>query len=376
MNNISTILLVDDRSQNLDLLEAFLAPEGYRIITAVNGEDALQRLSESAIDLIISDVMMPVLDGFELTLRIRQDTVYNLVPIILVTALRDSKDKIRGIESGCDDFISRPIDRLELLARVRSLLKVQAYNSLLTDYRKNLETEVLARTEELKQAVKKTKAASLETIYRLSMAAEYRDENTGMHIKRMSLYAAAIARKLGMDDLTVESILYASPMHDLGKIAIPDAILLKPTSLNPEEWTVMKRHTIIGAKILHGSEAQFINVAETIALCHHEKWDGSGYPNGLTGADIPISARITAIADTFDTLTTRRPYKEAISGEESLTIIEESAGVYFDPVIVKAFLDIKYEILEIKRQFEEISVSKEAATLGQTAGYHSKLQVS
>ena len=373
MNNISTILLVDDRSQNLDLLEAFLVPEGYQIVTAVDGEDALRKLSENTIDLIISDVMMPVLDGFELTLRIRQDTVYNLVPIILVTALRDSKDKIRGIESGCDDFISRPIDRLELLARVRSLLKVHAYNNLLNDYRKNLETEVLARTEELKQAVKKTKAASLETIYRLSMAAEYRDENTGMHIKRMSLYAAAIARKLGMDDLTVESILYASPMHDLGKIAIPDIILLKPTSLTPDEWTVMKRHTIIGAKILHGSEAQFINVAETIALCHHEKWDGSGYPNGLTGADIPISARITAIADTFDTLTTKRPYKEAISGEESLAIIEESAGIYFDPAIVKAFLEIKYEILEIKRQFEEISVSKEETSLEQSMGYRSKL---
>jgi len=236
---------------------------------------------------------------------------------------------------------------MELLARVRSLLKVKAYNDLTMNYRKELEAEVAKRTEDLKHAFEKIKAASLDTIYRLSFASEYKDEDTGAHIKRMSRYSAALARRMGLDESTVETILYASPMHDLGKIGIPDRVLLKPAGLDPAEWEVMKRHTVIGAEILKGSDAELIRMGESIAQNHHEKWDGSGYPNGLKGIEIPIASRIAAIADVFDALTSKRPYKEAFSVEMSLAIILEGRGSHFDPDVVDAFFAIQEEILTI-----------------------------
>ena len=250
MKDKPVILVVDDQPQNNELLEAYLAPQGYEIIKAANGEEALEKLAGNQIDLILLDVMMPGMDGFEVTRRIRQDKKNRLMPIILVTALRETEDRVKGIEAGCDDYISKPVDKMELLARVQSLLKVKAYNDLMSNYRKELESEVIKRTEELKLAFEKIKAASLDTIYRLSMASEYKDEDTGAHIKRMSRYSAAVARRIGLNENTIETILYAAPMHDLGKIGIPDLILMKPAKLNPVEWEIMKLHTVIGAKIL------------------------------------------------------------------------------------------------------------------------------
>jgi putative two-component system response regulator len=353
MKDKPVILVVDDQPQNIELLEAHLAPQGYEIVTASNGEEALEKLSESKIDLILLDVMMPGMDGFEVTRRIRQDDKHRLLPIILVTALHETEDRVKGIEAGCDDFISKPFDKMELLARVRSLLKVKAYNDLMSNYQKELGSEVTRRTEELKQALERIKAASLDTIYRLSMASEYKDVDTGAHIKRMSRYCAAVARRMGLTESTIETILYAAPLHDLGKIGIPDLILVKPAKLDPLEWEVMKQHTVIGAKILEGSDAEFIRLGETIALCHHEKWDGSGYPNSLTGIEIPIAARIAAIADVFDALTSKRPYKEAFSVEKSLAIIKVGRGSHFDPDVVDAFFAIQDEILTIKKQYGE-----------------------
>jgi putative two-component system response regulator len=347
MKEKPSILVVDDQAQNIELLEAFLSPQGYEVLAAGSGSEALERLSADRIDLVLLDVVMPGMDGFALTRKIRQDKANLLLPIVLVTALREREDRIKGIEAGCDDFISKPIDKMELLARVRSLLKVKAYNDLLANYREDLELEVARRTEELRRALERIKDASLETIYRLSVASEYRDENTGAHIMRVSRYAAAIARRLGLDASTVESILYAVPMHDVGKIGIPDRVLMKPASLEPAEWEMMKRHTVIGAKILEGSKAEYISIAETIALCHHEKWDGSGYPNGLKGKDIPLTARIASIADVFDALVSRRPYKEPFGAERALAIIDEGKGRHFDPEVVAAFLAVKGEILEI-----------------------------
>jgi putative two-component system response regulator len=347
------ILVVDDQPQNIELLEAYLVPRGYGIVKAANGKEALEKLSGNQIDLILLDVMMPGMDGFEVTRRVRQDNTLRLIPIILVTALRETEDRVKGIEAGCDDFLSKPVDKMELLARVQSLLKVKAYNDLLSNYREELESEVTRRTEELKHALERIKAASLDTIYRLSMASEYKDEDTGTHIKRMSRYCAAIARRLGQDESIIESVLYAAPMHDLGKIGIPDRIILKPAKLDPVEWEIMKLHTVIGAKILKGSDAEFIKLGETIAQYHHEKWDGSGYPNGLKGIEIPIAGRIATIADVFDALTTKRPYKEPISVEKSLVIINEGRGSHFDPDVVDAFFAIKDEILTIKEQYGE-----------------------
>jgi putative two-component system response regulator len=351
MNEKPVILIVDDQIQNNELLEAHLAPQGYEIIKAASGEEALGILSGNKIDLMLLDVMMPGMDGFEVARRVRANDTHRLLPIILVTALRETEDRVKGIEAGCDDFISKPFEKIELLARVRSLLKVKAYNDLKSNYRKELEAEVALRTGELKQALGRIKDASLETIYRLSIASECRDEDTGAHIKRVSRYAVAIARRMGLDESTVESILYAAPMHDLGKLGIPDQILVKPSRLEPAEWEIMKHHTVIGAKILSGSDAEFISIAETIARCHHEKWDGSGYPNGLKGGDIPVTARITALADVFDSLTTKRPYKEPFSVEKSLAIIREGRGSHFDPDVVDAFLSIQDEILAIMERY-------------------------
>ena len=353
MKDKPVILVVDDQLQNVELLEAQLVPLGYEIIRAANGKDALTIITGNEIDLMLLDIMMPGMDGFEVIRRVRQGTKTRLLPIILVTALRETEDRIKGIEAGCDDFISKPVDKMELFARVRSLLKVKDYNDLMLNYRKELESEVTARTEQLKKALERIKTASLDTIYRLSVASEYKDKDTGAHIKRMSRYSIAVARRMGLDENTIETILYSAPMHDLGKIGIPDQILMKPAILDPAEWKIMKMHTVIGAKILQGSDAEFIKSGESIALSHHEKWDGSGYPNGVKGQEIPIAGRIVAIADVFDALTSKRPYKEPFTIEKSLAIVKEGRGTHFDPDVVDAFFDIQEEILNIKKQYNE-----------------------
>src|SRR4030042_1377150 len=359
MKDKPVILVVDDQPQNIELLEAHLVPQGYEIIKAANGEEALEKLSGNQTDLILLDVMMPGMDGFEVTRRIRQDNKQRLLPIILVTALRETQDRVKGIEAGCDDFISKPVDKMELLARVRSLLKVKAYNDLMSNYQKELEAEVTKRTEELKHALERIKAASLDTIYRLSMASEYKDEDTGAHIKAMSRYSAAVARRMGLTESAITTILYAAPMHDVGKIGIPDQILMKPGRLDPAEWEIMKKHTIIGAKILEGSAAEVIRLGGTIPQTHHERWAGSGYPDMLKGIDIPIAGRITAIADVFDALTSKRPYKEPFSAEKSLAIIRKGRGSHFDPDVVDAFFAVLAEILAIKKQYGHGSDSRE-----------------
>ncbi len=353
MKTKTVILVVDDQPQNIELLDAYLVPQGYEVVKATSGEEALGKLSGSQIDLILLDVMMPGMDGFEVTRRIRQDDKDRLLPIILVTALRETEDRVKGIEAGCDDFLSKPVDKMELLARVQSLLKVKAYNDLMSNYQRRLESEVTKSTEELRRAYESIKAASLDTIYRLSMASECKDEDTGAHIKRMSRYSAAVARRMGLTESTIETILYAAPMHDVGKIGIPDLILVKPAKLDRAEWEIMKLHTVIGARILKGSDAEFIRLGETIAQCHHERWDGSGYPFGLKGTEIPIAGRITAIADVFDALICKRPYKDPFSVDKSLAIIREGKGTHFDPEVVDAFFAIQGELLTIREQYGE-----------------------
>ncbi len=217
--------------------------------------------------------------------------------------------------------------------------------------------DVLAGMIERKQAEEKVKTASLDTIYRLSRAAEYKDEETGAHIQRMSRYSAAAARQMGLDDHMVEDILYAAPMHDIGKIGIPDRILLKPGKLDPDEWDIMKQHTTIGAEILASSDAEFIKLGEVIALTHHERWDGKGYPKGLKGSEIPLVGRITAIADVFDALISKRPYKEAFPVEKSLAIVRENRGSHFDPEVADAFFAITDKILAIKEKYPSLGES-------------------
>ncbi|GAU09902.1 response regulator [Desulfoplanes formicivorans] len=353
MKDRPVVFVVDDEPQNLRLMEAMLVPEGYEVVLAEDGPRALEMLETIDPDVCLLDVMMPGMDGYALARELRAREAARTVPIVMVTALNDVRDRVRALEAGADDFLSKPVDRSELTARVRSLVKVKAYNDHMKEYQQKLEAAVQERTRELQKANARIEAASLDTIYRLSRAAEYKDEETGGHIKRMSHYAAAVARQLGLGEATCKRILYAAPMHDVGKIGIPDRILLKPGKLDAEEWKVMKRHTLIGGAILAGSDTPHIRLARVIAMTHHEKWDGSGYPNQLAGEQIPLVGQITAIADVFDALTSRRPYKEPFSLERSYDIIRQGRGTHFAPDVVDAFFRVQEEILEIKKRFQD-----------------------
>ena len=350
-NQARRILVVDDLPVNRELLEDMLVPLGYQVFQAPDGETALQMVREISPDVILMDIMMPRMDGFEAARRLKQDEETKAIPIVMVTALQAVGDRIKALEAGANDFLSKPVDRSELQATVNSQVQVKAYHDHMKNYQQELKAEVARRTEELHLALDNLKQASLDTIMRLARAAEYKDEDTGGHILRMSSYAAAVARKLGLGDNVAQWILYAAPMHDVGKIGIPERILLKPGKLDPDEWEIMKQHTLIGGRILEGAKAGYLKLAEIIALTHHEKWDGSGYPRGLKGKAIPQVGQITAIADVFDALISKRPYKEPFSLEKSFTIIEESRGSHFNPDVVDAFFAIEDEIISIKEKY-------------------------
>jgi len=353
MKDKPKILVVDDEERNLRLIEAMLMPLGYEIILAGSGKEALEKVRDTPPDVILLDIMMPEMDGFEVAKNLKDKEETKIIPIVMITVLKEAGDRVKALEVGADDFLTKPVERTELKARVQSLLKVKAYYDHMRSYEKNLEVDVDKRTKELQQALAELKAASIDTIYRLAEAAEYKDAGTGAHIKRMSNFAVAVARRMGLSDKTVEAILYAVPMHDIGKIGIPDQILLKPGKLDPNEWEIMKQHTIIGGRILSGSDAEFIKLAEIIALTHREKWDGSGYPKRLKGSEIPLAGRITAIADVFDALISKRPYKGPFPLEKVFDIIKEGRGSHFDPDFVDAFFDIKNEIVLIKETYKD-----------------------
>ncbi len=358
------IMVVDDEERNLRLMEALLLPLGCDVVLAKNGEEALRQVPESRPDVILLDVMMPGMDGFEVAKRLKEDEETRIIPIVMVTSLKEVEARVRALDAGADDFLTKPVDTVELRARVQSSLKVKAYYDHMRNYQEALETEVSRRTGQLRRALEKIKGASLDTIHRLSRAAEYKDEDTGAHILRMSNYSAAVARRMGLNDRVVDSILYSAPMHDVGKIGIPDRILLKPGRLTPDECEIMKEHAAIGGRILAGAAAGFIGLAEVIARTHHEKWDGSGYPKGLKGKEIPLAGRIVAIGDVFDALTSKRPYKAAFSLEKSYGIIREGRGSHFDPDVVDAFFAVEDEVLAIKAKYKD----EQESLLLQTAG--------
>lgn len=350
MSKPKRILIVDDEQANLTLMRDMLKALGYESETAVDGYEALSKLSEK-IDLVLMDVMMPKLDGFETVRWIRQDPDFKDIPIIMVTALSDMDSRLKAVKAGADDFISKPVDNTELKIRTASLLEIKEARDAIKEYQEELENKVEERTAQLQEALQEVTEAHLDSIMRLSIAAEFKDEDTAEHIQRMSHYSALLAEKLGLSSNDVETVLHTSSMHDIGKIGTPDAILLKPDKLNAEEWKIMQEHTVNGGRILSDSKSKLLQAGEVIALSHHEKWNGSGYPNGLGGEDIPIFGRICAVADVFDALTSKRPYKEPFSNEKSLIIMKEGRGKHFDPKILDLFVENFDKVLEIKNEF-------------------------
>lgn len=349
------MVIVDDLPSNLLYFNEALSEFGYTTITSENGKTGLEKINAMLPDLILTDVNMPEMDGYELCQAVKANPATKDIPIILVTAQDDRDSLVRGLSTGADDFLIKPVNLSELRARVRNLLLVKDYRDHMKRYTAELESQVALRTQELNQAFEQLKEvnlqlkeSTLDTIQRLSRAAEYRDTDTGAHIWRMSNFAHTIARHLGLAPGMVDNILYASPMHDVGKIGTPDQILLKPAKLDTDELVVMQKHTVIGEAILSGSDQPVLTMASEIAGGHHEKWDGSGYPRGLSGEDIPLQARITTIADVFDALTTKRVYKEAWPVEDAFQLIKKQSGTHFDPDCVTTFLKVRDEILDIQ----------------------------
>ena len=321
-----SILLVDDEPANLHVLKHILQDD-YRLLFARDGERALELASNERPHLILLDVMMPGTTGHEVCVRLKAEPQTEAIPVIFVTALSNPEDEALGFELGAVDYISKPVSAPIVRARVRTHLS-------------------LVRADVLRQT-------RLNIVQALGMAAEYKDNETGLHVIRMSHFSRIIALEAGFSAEDAEELLHAAPMHDVGKIGIPDAILQKPGKLDADEWAIMQQHPDIGARIIGEHDASMLQMARRIALGHHEKWDGSGYPAGLAGTDIPVEARIIAIADVFDALTSVRPYKRAWSVDEAVALIREQSGKHFDPHLVNCFLARLDEIIEVRDRWAE-----------------------
>jgi len=318
-----TLLVVDDEPLNLQVLKQILQHD-YQLLFARDGEKAIALAISNTPDLILLDIMMPGITGLETCRRLKAATATARVPIIFVTALADTHDETEGFSAGCVDYITKPVSPAIVLARVKAHLSL-------------VSAELLRETR-------------LQVIHRLGRAAEYKDNETGLHVIRMSHYAKEIALAAGMSAADAEELLHAAPMHDIGKIGIPDSVLQKPGKLTPDEWEIMKGHAEIGAQIIGNDNSNLLQVARIIALNHHEKWDGTGYPAGIAGETIPIEARIVAIADVFDALTSIRPYKTAWTIEAAVDYIKQQSGQHFDPALVAAFLLTLEKIIHIRAQ--------------------------
>lgn len=352
------ILVADDDKFFLNIYEDLIKEYGYESLGVDNGLEVLEKVTSFQPDIVILDVVMPGMNGFEVTRRLKEDPLTAHIPVVIVTSLNDKTSRVEGLECGADEFLTKPIESSEFSLRIGNLIKVKRYSDYLTEHGKILEGQVEAKTIQLEKAFEQVKLGYIETVYRLTLAAEYRDKETGSHIKSISLYSQMLARYLGLPESQVEAIYFASPMHDIGKIGISDSILLKPGKHTEEEFEIMMTHSTIGGKILNGSDSEILNTAEEIALCHHERWDGLGYPRGLKGDEIPVSGRIVLIADIYDAIRSSRPYKRAMSHKQAIAIIE-SYESRFDPVIFHAFKECH---TEFKRLFEE-NQSEELPTI-------------
>ncbi len=341
------ILIVDDQRMNVQLLEQILRNAGFYNITATTESKEVSDLYESLQpDLVALDLNMPEMDGFDVMKVLKEKEGDSYLPIIVISNEESQEVRFKALESGAKDFLNKPYDRIEVCIRIRNIIEVRLLSNQSRDQNKILENKVKIRTKELYETQQ-------DVIERLARAIEYRDSETGMHIIRMSHYSSCLATEIGLTMKECEILLTAAPLHDIGKIGIPDSILLKQGKLTAEEWIIMKSHTTIGAELLSGSTSQFLTTAKEIALSHHEKWDGSGYPRQLSKKDIPLIGRICGICDVFDALTTARPYKKAWSFNDAMEEIHIQKGVHFDPHMVDAFDKILPSIQFIANKYSD-----------------------
>lgn len=338
------IFVVDDEPVNLKLLGRFFNTQGYSHVELIQDpRGVIARYQEARPDLILLDLNMPHLDGYEVLAQLVALNDPMLPPVVVLTAQHSRDHLLKALSAGARDFIRKPFDHTELQVRVRNLLGAQLAHRMLNDHSAMLEELVRQRTEVLHMT-------RLQVVQRLARAAEYRDNETGNHILRMARVSTLLAKSLGWSLADCELMLHASPMHDVGKIGIPDGILLKPGRLDADEFKLMQTHTEIGAEILGGDESDLLNLARIIALTHHEKWDGTGYPKGLVGAAIPMAGRIVAAADVYDALTSVRPYKDAWPTEKAVSYMQQSAGTHFDPEVIHHFLKRLPDINKIMQE--------------------------
>jgi putative two-component system response regulator len=333
-----TVLIVDDTPDNISLLKAALM-EDYSIKVATRGQKAIEIARSMPVDIILLDVMMPEMDGFETCRRLKSEPLTRSIPVLFITARGEIDDESKGFACGGVDYITKPISASVVRARVKTHLA-------LYDQNRSLENMVRERTIELKES-------RLEILNRLGRAAEYRDNETGLHVVRMSRFCRIIALEFGLSEEESEFLLNVAPMHDIGKIGIPDRVLLKHGKLDVEERRIIETHCEIGRQIIGVHLSGLLKASATIAYTHHEKWDGSGYPQGLSGSEIPLFSRILAVADVFDALTSVRPYKEAWSVEAAVTEIRKGSGSHFDPALVEVFVRCLPKIIKVRRQFAD-----------------------
>ena len=344
---MNTVLIVDDSPINLTLIKALVLKLGEcEPVLHEHPQLALDWCRQQIPDLVIVDYMMPDLNGQQFIEAFRRIPGGEEIPVLMVTANDQKEVRYQALQGGANDFLTKPIDRVEFSARARNMLNLRNGQKFQEDWTRHLARMVDERTQAIQ-------AREQELIYRISRAAEFRDPETGAHIQRMAHYSRLIAQALGLEEDMQKLILEAAPLHDVGKIGIPDAILLKPARLTPEEFAVMRQHARMGHELLKESGSEILRAGSEIALTHHEKYDGSGYPSGLSGESIPLFGRIVAVADVFDALTSERPYKKAWPLEEAVTFLKEGRGKHFDPACVDAFLSSWDAVLEVRARFQD-----------------------
>ena len=365
----SKIMIVDDEAMNIKILRRLLELEGFSsFVSTSDAPTALALIRQEQPDIVLLDLMMPYVSGLDILTEARADATISFIPIVILTAVTDRDTRVRAVELGATDFLNKPVDASELLPRVRNVLSVKCYQDQLRVYNNDLEAAVKQRTSELENSRR-------DLIHCLARAAEYRDDDTGQHVLRVGRYTRLVAETLKIPEEVIKTLEQAALLHDIGKIGVPDAVLLKPgrltedefalmqkhagfgkrilTSCTPEEEREMRRHAEVGAHILEVGSSRILDMARTIALTHHERWDGTGYPLGLKGEDIPLVGRITAVADVFDALSSRRAYKKAFPLDECFQIMQESRGTHFDPVVLDAFLSVRDKVVQVQLYFAD-----------------------